>query len=129
MVRQTGENVYDENGMLQQGIIIRQLILPGHTRNSMQALELIKQHFPGVPVSLMSQYTPMGRVLHEPEFADINRRITLPTMLSPTSRKPCGRAARYKIICWNWACPASAKSAAPPANVIYRILHSLTRST
>ena len=25
----------------------------------------------------MSQYTPMGRVLHEPEFADINRRITL----------------------------------------------------
>lgn len=49
MVRQTGENVYDENGMLQTGIIIRQLILPGHTRNSMQALELIKQHFPGVP--------------------------------------------------------------------------------
>lgn len=47
MVRQTGENVYDENGMLQKGIIIRQLILPGHTRNSMQALELIKQHFPG----------------------------------------------------------------------------------
>ena len=77
MVRQTGENVYDENGMLQKGIIIRQLILPGHTRNSMQALELIKQHFSGVPVSLMSQYTPMGRVLHEPEFADINRRITL----------------------------------------------------
>lgn len=77
MVRQTGENVYDENGMLQKGIIIRQLILPGHTRNSMQALELIKRHFPGVPVSLMSQYTPMGRVLHEPEFADINRRITL----------------------------------------------------
>ena len=65
MVRQTGENVYDENGMLQKGIIIRQLILPGHTRNSMQALELIKQHFPGVLVSLMSQYTPMGRVLHE----------------------------------------------------------------
>ena len=28
MVRQTGENVYDENGMLQTGIIIRQLILP-----------------------------------------------------------------------------------------------------
>ena len=117
MVRQTGENVYDENGMLQKGIIIRQLILPGHTRNSMQALERIKQHFPGVPVSLMSQYTPMGRVLHEPEFADINRRITL------------RESRRYKIICWNWVCPASAKSAAPPANVIYRILHSLTRST
>ena len=106
MVRQTGENVYDENGMLQKGIIIRQLILPGHTRNSMQALELIKQHFPGVPVSLMSQYTPTS-----------------------TAASPCGRAAKYKIICWNWVCPASAKSAAPPANVIYRILHSLTRST
>lgn len=117
MVRQTGENVYDENGMLQKGIIIRQLILPGHTRNSMQALELIKQHFPGVPVSLMSQYTPMGRVLREPEFADINRRITL-----RESRK----VQNYML---ELGLPASAKSAAPPANVIYRILHSLTRST
>ena len=83
----------------------------------MQALELIKQHFPGVPVSLMSQYTPMGRVLHEPEFADINRRITL-----RESRK----VQNYML---ELGLPGFCQSAAPPANVIYRILHSLTRST
>ena len=74
MVRQTGENVYDENGMLQTGIIIRQLILPGHTRNSMQALELIKQHFPGVPVSLMSQYTPLES-LDAVKYPELNRKV------------------------------------------------------
>lgn len=32
MVRQTGENVYDENGMLQNGIIIRQLFARPHAQ-------------------------------------------------------------------------------------------------
>lgn len=84
----------------------------------MQALELIKQHFPDVPVSLMSQYTPMGRVLHEPEFADINRRITL-----RESRK----VQNYML---ELGLPGFCqKRSGRPANVIYRILHSLTRST
>ena len=77
MVRQTGENQYTPDGLLRKGVIIRHLILPAHTRNSMAALDLIREHFPGVPVSLMSQYTPMGRVLTDETLSDLNRRITV----------------------------------------------------
>ena len=77
MVRQTGENEYTPDGLLKKGVIIRHLILPAHTRNSMAVLDLIAENFPGVPVSLMSQYTPMGRVLTDGRFKDIDRRITV----------------------------------------------------
>ena len=62
MVRQTGENVYGDDGLLQRGVIVRHLILPAHTRNSLAVLDLLAAEFPGVPVSLMAQYVPMGRV-------------------------------------------------------------------
>lgn len=74
MVRQSGEAVYDENGIMKKGTIIRQLILPGHTRNSMGALKWVSEKFPkGVPVSLMAQYTPCGRAK---DFPEINRKVT-----------------------------------------------------
>ena len=76
MVRQTGENTYTPEGLLTKGVIIRHLILPAHTRNSMAVLDAVRAAFPGVPVSLMSQYTPMGRVLTDERFHDLNRRIT-----------------------------------------------------
>ena len=77
MVRQTGENQYTPDGLLKKGVIIRHLILPAHTRNSIAVLDIIQKEFPGVPVSLMSQYTPMGRVLTDERFHDLNRRITV----------------------------------------------------
>lgn len=76
MVRQTGENVYDGDGLLQKGVIVRHLILPAHTRNSMAVLDLLAERFPQVPVSLMAQYVPMGRVPDDAQYADINRRVT-----------------------------------------------------
>lgn len=76
MVRQTGENVYDGDGLLQRGVVVRHLILPAHTRNSLAVLDLLAAEFPAVPVSLMAQYVPMGRVPEEAQFADVNRRVT-----------------------------------------------------
>lgn len=59
MCRQTGTPVYDENGILQKGTLIRHLLLPGCTRDSMQVLDFIAEQLPkGTPVSLMRQYTP-----------------------------------------------------------------------
>ncbi|MBR6753863.1 MAG: radical SAM protein [Clostridia bacterium] len=59
MCRQTGTPVYDENGMLQKGTLIRHLLLPGCTKDSMQVLNFIAEQLPGgTPVSLMRQYTP-----------------------------------------------------------------------
>lgn len=76
MVRQTGENQYDADGLLLRGVLVRHLILPGHTRNSIAVLELLRARFPALPVSLMAQYTPAGRVLTDAAFSDLNRRIT-----------------------------------------------------
>ncbi|HEX2985764.1 MAG TPA: radical SAM protein [Caproiciproducens sp.] len=74
MVRQTGPAQYDENGMMLRGTIVRHLILPGHTRNSIGVLDWLGANLPeGVPVSLMAQYTPCGRAQ---EFPEINRMIT-----------------------------------------------------
>ena len=66
MIRQTGAPVYDENGMMQRGALIRHLVLPGLTGDSMKILTRIRDEFPGIPVSLMGQYTPCGRALSMP---------------------------------------------------------------
>ena len=74
MVRQTGSACYDSNGMMTHGTIVRHLILPGHTSNSITVLDWLAENFPdGVPVSLMAQYIPCGRAA---DFSEINRTIT-----------------------------------------------------
>lgn len=74
MIRQTGTNTYDLNGIMQKGTIIRHLILPNNVYNSLDALDIIKAQFStDIPVSLMAQYIPLGKA---PEFTEINRKIT-----------------------------------------------------
>ena len=74
MVRQTGPASFDGDGMLQRGTIVRHLILPGHTRNSIEVLDWLKENLPeGTLVSLMAQYVPCGRAADYPE---VDRRIT-----------------------------------------------------
>lgn len=63
MVRQTGTPVYDEDGMMLRGTLIRHLILPGLTTESCQLLDWVHDALPeGVPVSLMRQYLPCNDV-------------------------------------------------------------------
>lgn len=73
MVRQAGPPVYGADGLMRRGVLIRHLILPGHTRNSMAALEILAESFPGIPVSLMAQYTPQAPV---EGFPELSRPIT-----------------------------------------------------
>ncbi len=72
MIRQTGAPVYDENGMMTRGTLIRHLVLPGLTGDSMKILTRIRDEFPGIPVSLMGQYTPCGRAL---SISGMDRKI------------------------------------------------------
>lgn len=70
----TPENIIDDNGIMQKGLIIRHLILPGNTKNSIDVLKWIKSEMPqGIMVSLMSQYTPCGNIS---QFNELQRRIT-----------------------------------------------------
>ena len=72
MRRQTGAPVYDAEGMMLRGTLVRHLLLPGLTGDCMRILERIHDELPGTPVSLMGQYTPFGRAL---EIPGMNRRI------------------------------------------------------
>lgn len=69
MVRQAGAPVYGEDGLMKRGVLIRHLILPGHTKNSLAALDVLAEEFPGIPVSLMAQYTPQAPVEGHPELS------------------------------------------------------------
>lgn len=62
MARQTGPVTLGADGLLQRGTIVRHLVLPGHTRESMAVLDWLAQHKEQLWVSLMFQYTPMGDI-------------------------------------------------------------------
>lgn len=73
MCRQTGTPVYDENGIMLKGTLIRHLILPGFTSESLCLLTWVRDELPaGVPVSLMRQYIPCNGV----SVPGLDRRIT-----------------------------------------------------
>jgi putative pyruvate formate lyase activating enzyme len=70
--------VTDEEGMAENGILIRHLVLPGHVDESKKVLATIAEEIStGVNISLMSQYHPtpyvkdhdqLGRALYRPEY-------------------------------------------------------------
>lgn len=75
MQRQIGENIFDENGIMQKGVIIRHLVLPGNVSQAMRVMDWIKANLPEDTVlSLMSQYTPCGKAS---EYPTINRKLSI----------------------------------------------------
>lgn len=57
-VRAHGGIAYDEAGIMQRGIIVRHLVLPGHADDSCRVLDRIWDVAGDVPISVMNQYTP-----------------------------------------------------------------------
>jgi putative pyruvate formate lyase activating enzyme len=77
MVRQVGDGLVLENGVASLGIIVRHLVLPGRLENSKEVLRLIKKEISTtVPISLMSQYTPITKVIPFRQHPALGRRIT-----------------------------------------------------
>ncbi len=72
MVRQAGAPSYDADGIMRRGVLIRHLILPGLTGESIALLDWVHDRFPGIPVSLMRQYVPMNGV----DIPGLTRSIT-----------------------------------------------------
>ena len=70
MFRQRGAFLLDENGIMQSGVLIRHLILPGQSSESMDVIDYIADTFPSGSVlfSLMSQYTPIPGLEKYPEL-------------------------------------------------------------
>lgn len=73
MVRQQPKAVYDADGLLQKGVLVRHLLLPGHTEDSEKVLAYLRTHYgDSVRVSIMSQFTPFGLE----KFPELNRTVT-----------------------------------------------------
>ena len=74
MVRQTGKCEFDEEGYIRKGTIVRHLILPGHTRNSLKVLKYLHETYGNdIYISIMNQYTPV-RILEK--YKELNRKVT-----------------------------------------------------
>ncbi|MBR5345778.1 MAG: radical SAM protein [Clostridia bacterium] len=73
MVRQTGVPEIGEDGIMRRGTLIRHLVLPGCTGESIALLQWVKENLPeGIPVSLMSQYVPCNDV----QIPVLRRKVT-----------------------------------------------------
>ena len=73
MYRQTGKAVFNGEGIMQKGMIIRHLVLPNHILNSRRVLKWINENMHDVFVSVMAQYFPTYKAK---EIDDINRKLT-----------------------------------------------------
>ena len=76
MLRQTGACQFDGDGMMQRGVILRHLVLPGCRKDSIALLKALAKKF-GTNVfqlSLMNQYTP--EFATEAPYPELHRKVT-----------------------------------------------------
>ncbi len=74
MYSQVGKAIFDENGIIKSGVIIRHLILPNHIQNTKNILKWIKLNMPkDIYVSIMAQYFPAYKAKQD---SQINRKIS-----------------------------------------------------
>lgn len=74
MFRQKGKLSLDDKGIATKGVLVRHLVLPNHTRNSIEALNILKENFGDLLIlSLMGQYTPQALAC---DHIKLNRKIT-----------------------------------------------------
>ena len=74
MVRQCGAAEFDERDIMQKGVIVRHLLLPGQLQNGKDVVKYVYETYGDqVFLSLMNQYTPLPHVTKWPE---LNRKVT-----------------------------------------------------
>lgn len=74
MVRQQpGVVIDDETGLIQKGVIVRQLLLPGHVNDAKVILKYLHDTYQdSIYISMMSQFTPIALK----DYPEINRTVT-----------------------------------------------------
>lgn len=73
MVRQAGAPRFDGRGMMEKGVIVRHLMLPGGYMDSRRVLRYLHGTYGNdIYISIMSQYTPVRYIKEHPE---LNRKV------------------------------------------------------
>lgn len=87
MFRQVGEAVFDEDGIMQKGVVIRHLMLPSETDNTLDVIDWVSDEFgDNVVFSLMSQFTP-------------NKNCNIPELQNTVSEDEYNKAVDYMYLC------------------------------
>ena len=87
MVEIAGQPTFDERGMMKRGVIVRHMVLPGHTKDSKRIIGYLHETYgEKIYVSIMNQYTPMPGI--GDEFPELARRVT---------KREYGRVVDYAI--------------------------------
>lgn len=74
MVRQKPETVFDKDGMMTSGVIVRNLLLPGNLKNSKEVISYVHSEYADrVYLSIMNQYTPL---IKNEKYPELNSKTT-----------------------------------------------------
>lgn len=75
MFRQVGTPVFDDDGIMKKGVIVRHLLLPGLEDDSKKILSyLYNEYHDDIYISIMNQYTPV-RTFKSAKFSNLNKKI------------------------------------------------------
>lgn len=74
MVRQVGEPLFNENGIMEKGVIVRHLLLPGGLEDSKEVIKYLYETYGDqIFISILSQFTP---VKEQGIYKELNRTVT-----------------------------------------------------
>ena len=74
MVAQTGEAVFDDDGIMRRGVIVRHLMLPGHLEDTKNVLRYLYETYGDkIWISIMNQYTPL---CSDERFPELSRTVS-----------------------------------------------------
>ena len=87
MYRQTGDElVFDDDGLLKRGLVVRLLVLPNDIGSVAESIEWIRDELsPRVAISLMAQYYPTNQAATNPRYVLLSRRIRETEWLKATA--------------------------------------------
>lgn len=87
MFCQVGEAVFDDDGTMEKGVLIRHLMLPEQTDNTLDVIDWVSSEFGDkVVFSLMSQFTP-------------NKNCSIPELQKTVSEEEYNKAVDYMYLC------------------------------
>ena len=67
---------YDDGLLIREGVIVRQLLLPGHVKDARAVVKYLHETYGSrIYLSMMSQYTPLPQVEEQP-YQELCRRVT-----------------------------------------------------
>ena len=74
MYNQVGSPIFNEEGLILKGVIVRVLLLPGHIEDAKEIIKYLYDKYQNnIYISIMNQYTPINKI---EKYLNLNRKVT-----------------------------------------------------